>query len=210
MIRVSLVSDIRTLREFLIEALDAEDDIEVVDSARFREASVARLLEVETEVVVVDVTLPEGIDLIRKVARNAPMLKLVAFAVPEAERSIVPLVEAGACGLVPQEARVEDIRSTVRWVHSGHALCSPAITAVLLKRLRSLQTLDGDAQALTPREIEIVQLLARGLSNKKIAGELHIEAVTVKNHIHRILRKLHVGNRSDAVVRAMAADLLGI
>ncbi|MEJ2559624.1 MAG: response regulator transcription factor [Anaerolineae bacterium] len=120
---------------------------------------------------------------------------------------ILRYIEAGAAGYVLREDAVDDLLKNIRAVHSGEALASPEMTAALLAHIAELSELrppnEYDSQEfadITPRESEVLDLIAEGLSNQEIANRLVIELGTVKNHVHSILQKLDVGSRQDAAM----------
>jgi DNA-binding NarL/FixJ family response regulator len=127
---------------------------------------------------------------------------VVAFAVAEEnEEEILACAEAGVAGFVPRDASVEGLKSVLQAATEGHVLCSPRVTAVIVRRVAGLANSrfpDAGQFSLTRRESEIVGLIDAGLSNKEIAAQLNIETATVKNHVHSLLEKLRVRRRAEA------------
>ena len=149
--------------------------------------------------------MTEGTDAVRALAAAAPQVKLVALAVPEVEREVIAVAEAGAAAYVTPDGSMEDLASVVQSVERGEVLCSPGMAAGLFRRVAALareRRLDPIEEKLTARELDVLRLIEEGLSNKEIATALSIELPTVKNHVHRILEKLHVHRRSQAAARA--------
>jgi two-component system, NarL family, nitrate/nitrite response regulator NarL len=162
---------------------------------------------VEADVLLVDtrVTQGDGAEAVRVLAAAAPQVKLVALAVPEVERDVLAVAEAGASAYVTPDASMEDLASAVESVERGEVLCSPGMAAGLFRRVAALareRRLDPIDEKLTARELDVLRLIEEGRSNKEIATALSIELPTVKNHVHRILEKLHVHRRSEAAARA--------
>jgi len=160
---------------------------------------IARL---DADAVVVDVAADNSLATIRALACASPDARIVAFAVNENSVDIPSYAEAGIAGYVPSDATVDDLAATVESVIHGEAFSSPRVTAALFKRIASLandskRSID-DGTALSRREDEVLSLIRRGFSNKEIATQLCIEVTTVKNHVHSLLRKLHVGTRVEA------------
>jgi DNA-binding NarL/FixJ family response regulator len=135
----------------------------------------------------------------------------VALALPEAEADVIACAEAGASGYVPREGTLDDVEAVIESVARGEALCSPRIAATLLRRIAATAAERQPAPSemrLTSREMEIIDLIDEGLSNKEIAQRLCIAVPTVKNHVHSILDKLHVHRRAEAVARLSARGAL--
>jgi DNA-binding NarL/FixJ family response regulator len=202
-IRVMVVGDVRLYREGIAASLEHRADLEVVCAGRSSDAHL-RVVECNPDVMVLDMAATGSLDLVRRIASSAPHLRVVAFAVEETEHDILLCAEAGAAGYVASDGTLEDLVNTIRSVARGELLCSPRIAATLFRALR-VQTsepgIDRLALTLTAREREIAPLLERGLSNKEIATQLHIEVATVKNHVHNLLEKLQVGSRGEAAAR---------
>ncbi|MDQ5821587.1 MAG: response regulator transcription factor, partial [Actinomycetota bacterium] len=149
-----------------------------------------------------DVAGGDGPGVVRSLLAKAPGTMVVALGVTEADDDVLPLAEAGVAGYVTRDGTVDDLLATVESVAAGETICSPRITATLLRRVALLARDRGAAaeakRGLTHREREIVDLIDEGLSNKEIAVRLRIELATVKNHVHNILDKLHVRRRAEA------------
>ena len=203
--RVLILGEIGLYREALAGSLGRDDRFEVAAVAAGVEEARAALERVETDVILVDARMPQGVDIVRGLAAAAPQVKLVALAVPEVEGEVMAFVEAGASAYVTVDGSVEDLASVVQSVERGEVLCSPGMAAGLFRRVAVLsrdRQLDPIDEKLTARELDVLRLIEEGLSNKEIAAELSIELPTVKNHVHRILEKLHVHRRSEAAARA--------
>jgi DNA-binding NarL/FixJ family response regulator len=148
---------------------------------------------------------PGSLGLVRRIRRSAPGVHVVALAVPDDENSVVNCAEAGVAGYVTRDQSIEDVIAAVESVARDEMIASPRLAATLLRRVTALAAhrgASGPAEArLTPRELEIVALIGQRRSNKQIARDLCIEVNTVKNHVHSILKKLHVDRRADAAER---------
>jgi two-component system, NarL family, nitrate/nitrite response regulator NarL len=207
MIRVLMVAHIRLYREGLADMLREEPRIDVVGTASGADEAVAALREQEPDVVLLDMAIPDNVWLVRALVAAVPGTKVVALAVPEVEREVLACAEAGVAGYVTREGSIEDVVAAVESVARGEMLCSPRMAATLLQRVATL-ALERSPQSiesrLTRREIEILDLIDQGLSNKEIARRLTIELSTVKNHVHNVLEKLHVSRRSEAAARVRA------
>lgn len=207
MIRVLMVAHIRLYREGLADMLREEPRIEVVGTASGADEALAALREQEPDVVLLDMAIPDNVWLVRALVAAVPGTKVVALAVPEVEREVLACAEAGVAGYVTREGSIEDVVAAVESVARGEMLCSPRMAATLLQRVATL-ALERSPQSiearLTRREIEILDLIDQGLSNKEIARRLTIELSTVKNHVHNVLEKLNVSRRAEAAARVRA------
>jgi two-component system nitrate/nitrite response regulator NarL len=197
---VFVVSPIRVHRESLTTALNAES-VSVVGAAATVAEALPRLRDLGTGVAVLDARTPGEVDL-SSPAMAEPEVRLLAVGVHENEA--VDWLEAGVSGSVRPDASLEEQAAAVASVARGEIVTSPAVTAHLLTRIRSLAAEDPDAAEearLTPRQAEVLGLVAEGLSNMQIALQLSIQEQTVKNHMHNILLKLGVHSRAEAAAR---------
>lgn len=152
-------------------------------------------------VAILDIGVDAGLMGVRRLRAALRDVSVVALAIEDTDESVVAWAEAGVAGFVTRDTPLEGLMNTVECVAGGGTQCSPRATAALLRRLAELSNRGGSgprAALLTPREREIVALIDRGLSNKEIASELHIELATVKNHVHSVLEKLQVDRRGAA------------
>lgn len=203
--RLLILGEVGVYREALAGSLGRDERFEVVAVAPGVEEALEVLDHVEADVLLVDTRTTEGADAVRALAAAAPQVKIVALAVPEVEREVIAVAEAGASAYVTPDGSMEDLASAVQSVGRGEVLCSPGMTAGLFRRVAALareRRLDPIEEKLTARELDVLRLIEEGLSNKEIAAALSIELPTVKNHVHRILEKLHVHRRSEAAARA--------
>ena len=190
--------------------LEDEPEIEVVATAAGADEAVRMLREQQPDIVLLDVAIPENAWLVRGLVAAVPGTRVVALAVPEAEQDVLRWAEAGVAGYVTREASVEDVVAAVQAVARGEVLCSPRMVATLFQRIATLALERSPASIearLTNRELEILDLIDQGLSNKEIARRLTIEISTVKNHVHNILDKLNVSRRAEAAARVRADRL---
>ncbi|HEU0303886.1 MAG TPA: response regulator transcription factor [Gaiellaceae bacterium] len=208
MIRVFVISGICLYREGLTEMLDRTGLISVVASASdVTEAlGVWDGLDELPEVILLDTVPPDADFRIRELLAALPDARVLALTVPNREREILAIAEAGIAGFVTSDASVAELVAAIESVSRGESLCSPSVVAALLRRLASMARGWADpTEPLTTREREILELIDEGLSNKQIAQRLRIELPTVKNHVHHILGKLGVHRRAEAAALARAA-----
>ena len=195
-IDVFVLVSVRLYRDGIADAVGRDGRFRVVGRAGAVEDALAQLaaLDGPPDAALVDLGLVDGTGAARVLRDAWPETSVVAFGVREADRDVVSLAEAGVSGLVSREATMPELLDALEASARDEALCSPTVTAVLLRRVASLadERQPADGPALTRREREILRLIGKGLSNKEIAGSLSIELPTVKNHVHNILEKLRV------------------
>jgi two-component system nitrate/nitrite response regulator NarL len=204
MVRVLVVTDIRLYREGLARDLDQRGDVLVVGTATSAQGALQRLAELEPDLVLLDVATAEGPSTVRSLVESAPHVKVVVLGLPEAEADVLAYAEGGASGYVPRDGTLADLEAVIKSAGRGEALCSPRIAGSLLRHVADLaadRAGKSDETRLTSREIEVVDLIDQGLSNKEIAERLCIAVSTVKNHVHNILDKLQVHRRTEAAAR---------
>jgi DNA-binding NarL/FixJ family response regulator len=213
-IEVFVLVGVRLYRDGIVEALRRDARFHVVGSAaslRTAREELEGMLS-SPHVALLDVDRPDGFGAARALHESWPTLAIVALAVRETDDDVVSWAEAGVSGLVSRSASIGQLLDAIAAAVDDEVLCSPAVAGALLRRVNAMG-LERGAHAgppLTRREREIVRLIGDGLSNKQIATALHIEVATVKNHVHNILEKLSVGNRTEAVHVARARGDLGL
>jgi two-component system, NarL family, nitrate/nitrite response regulator NarL len=208
-IRTLIVSDIRLYRDGLAELLASRGPISVVATAQSGPEVFELVREHRPDVILLDMAMARSRDLAGQILSFHPGSRLVALGVAETENQVIACAEAGMAGLVTRDSSLEQVVAMVRSVAGGETLCSPRMAAALLRRVHTLAEQQQGPSALrgrlTRREVEILELMDRGLSNKEIASDLCIQPATVKNHVHHILEKLEVRRRGEAVARVRSA-----
>lgn len=210
MIRVLVVDDHPIVREGLVAILDAQADMTVVGEAGDGEQALRIYKAARPDVVLMDLAMPAvdgalAISAIRQFDAEARVVVLTAY---DTDERILRAVEAGARGYLLKGAPRDEIFRAVRVVNQGGSLLEPAVAGKLLNRVGDILRGEAPAEALTPREQDVLNLMARGLRNKEIARELHITERTVKFHANAIYRKLDVGGRTEAVSKALQRRLV--
>jgi len=215
LIRVFIVDDNRLLREGLASMLAEQADIAVIGAAASGRKALEQIRGLRPQVALIDIGMPgkDGIEVTQTLRKNLPEVKVVILGMVDVTDEIMACIEAGAAGYVLKEASFDYLVETIRSVHRGESFVSPQMAASLFSRIAELAGERGlripfSAVKLTARELEIINQIAAGLSNKEIAKRLAIEAQTVKNHIHNILDKLQLHNRLEAVAYARERKLL--
>lgn len=215
-VRVVLVDDHALMRQGISTILSVQHDIEVVGEASDGEEAIELVLRTHPDVVCMDVEMPGmgGLEATRRLVANpavtANILMLTTF---EREDYLLESLEAGASGFVLKNARPENLVEGIRAVAAGDALLSPQVTRAVIERaVRSTGPVAGTIPAipaqLTDREIQVLRLLARGLSNDEIATELTVGRATVKTHVSNVLMKLQLRDRVQAVAFAYRSGLV--
>jgi DNA-binding NarL/FixJ family response regulator len=205
MIRLLLVNEFRLMCSVLASVLEDESDIEIVGVTTNVEDALAQASE--SDVMLVSTRLPNNgaLRLTRAVNEAELPVRVLILGLADTEAEVIEFVEAGASGYVLQDDSVDKLLSNIRAAYNGEALVSPGIAGALMARVSELAqlfaTVDGTVAEMvdfTPREREIMQLLAEDMTNQEIADFLVIEVGTVKNHVHNILEKLGVSSRHEA------------
>jgi DNA-binding NarL/FixJ family response regulator len=216
-IRVLIADDQALFRRGLYVVLGTEDHIEVVAEAANGEEAVALAAELVPDVVLMDVRMPRvnGIDAARQIRAANPATKIIMLTVSDDEDDLYDAVKAGANGYLLKEISVEEVAEAIRAVVQGQSLISPTMASMLLSEFNVLAKKAEERQqyptpALTTRELEVLKLVAKGMSNREIADALYISENTVKNHVRNILEKLHLHSRMEAVIYAVRERLLDI
>jgi two-component system NarL family response regulator len=214
-IRVLIADDQALFRRGLHVVLDSEENIEVVAEVADGEAAVIKAQELMPDVVVMDVRLPRlnGIEAARRIRALLPDTRILMLTVSDDEDDLYEAVKAGASGYLLKEISVDEVAGAIHVVMKGHSLISPSMASKLLRQFNALaRQAAGRAQlpapVLTARELEVLKLVARGMSNREVAEKLYISENTVKNHVRNILEKLHSHSRMEAVMYAVRAGLL--
>ena len=216
-IRVVICDDQAIFRRGLSMVLADEEGIEVVGEAEDGDEAVAVATDLVPDVVLMDIRMPKrsGIEATRAIAEAVPSAKIVMLTVSDEEDDLYEAIKAGATGYLLKEISIEEVASAIRAVVSGQSLITPSMASKLLTEFSSLSKKAEARTAvpgptLTARELEVLKLVAQGMSNKEIASELYISENTVKNHVRNILEKLHLHSRMEAVMYAVREKILDL
>ena len=212
MIRVLIADDHPIVREGFGAIVNAESDIQVVAQASNGIEALERAAEANPDVALMDLRMPQmgGAEAIRRLRQVNPNLRAIVLTTYDDDEAIYEAIRAGARGYLLKDVRPRDLVRAIRRVHAGGSLLQPVVVERLLDRLGP-EDADDEAQpveALTPRELEVLQIMARGARNRDIAEELFISERTVKIHVANVIAKLGVTNRTAAVVRAIDLNLI--
>lgn len=212
-IRILVADDHPIVREGLVAILNTQPDFEVVGEAGTGIEVVKKVTELEPDVVLLDLEMPEldGVGALERLREQKPDVRTLVFTAFDTDERILGAVQAGAKGYLLKGAPRDELFKAVRVVHSGESLLQPVVASKLLQQVSHQQTQPTtEIEALTPRELEVLQLLAQGLQNKEIAAELVISERTVKFHVSSIMGKLGAGNRTEAVTIAAQQGLVNL
>jgi DNA-binding NarL/FixJ family response regulator len=213
-VRVLLVDDDDLMRAGLKAVLSSDARVEVVGEAGSGREAVERVRRLRPDLVLMDVRMPDldGIAATREIIAASPEVKVVILTTFEQDDYIFGALNAGASGFLLKRSGPEELLAAIQTVAAGDSLLSPSVTRTVIDRMARQPTPEiGPSRlldSLTPREHEVLVLLARGLSNSEIAAELVIEESTVKTHVKRILMKLRLRDRIQAVVFAYESGLI--
>lgn len=213
MTRVLIADDDDLMRAGLAELLTADPDIEIVGQAGTGRAAVERTRRLVPDVVLMDVRMPDldGIEATRQIGSAVPAVKVLILTTFEDDDYIFGALRAGASGFLLKRTRPEELISAVHAIARGDSLLSPSVTRRVVDRMARQPTPDlrdqKKLEALTPRERDVLAEVARGLSNREIASALVVEESTVRTHVKRILMKLDLRDRVQAVIFAYESGL---
>ena len=214
-IRVLIVDDHALFRRGLMLVLESEPGIEVVGEAEDGTDALAKAEATAPDVVLMDVRMPKmsGIEATKAVAAALPTSKIIMLTVSDEEDDLYEAIKAGAAGYLLKEISIEEVADAVRAVVQGQTLISPSMASKLITEFQTLSRLAADRSQvpvpkLTDRELEVLKLVAQGMTNREVADQLYIAENTVKNHVRNILEKLHLHSRMEAVMYAVRENLL--
>jgi two-component system, NarL family, nitrate/nitrite response regulator NarL len=204
--RVLIIVPVRLYREGLEHALACDERLEVVGSTASAAEIVPLLDRHEVDSLVLDVAAA-GPSLVRELTASRPRLRVIALALAETPPNVIEWAEAGIAGFVTEDGTVSDLVRAIIAAAHDELVCSPLTAGALLRHARRRAHESHPGASLSPREVQIAQLVEQGLMNKEIASRLGIELTTVKNHVHRILEKLGVHRRADAAAHIRSSGL---
>lgn len=205
-ISVLIADDHPFVRHGLRTYLETLDDLEVVGEAADGAEAVALAGSLLPEVVLMDLVMPEldGVEATRAIRAASPSTKVIVLTSFDDDEKVFPAIKAGAAGYLLKDVHPAELAEAVRKASRGEALLAPSVAA------RLMQEVSGErppAAGLTERELEVLRLIARGMSNKLIARELVVSEKTVKTHVSNILAKLHLADRTQAALYAVREGL---
>jgi two-component system, NarL family, response regulator DegU len=213
-VELILADDHALFREGLAQILSSESDLAVIAQVSSGREVLNKLKSCLVDVVIMDVTMPDmdGIEATRIILEQYPTVKVLVLSAHEDRESLFAAIEAGAKGYLIKDTEPEELARAIRIVAKGGSVVSPAITAHLLEGVREMGYDPAEAEKkrlnLSDREVEVLRELATPKNPAQIGRELFISTKTVQNHISNIYRKLAVGNRTEAVMKALDLGLI--
>lgn len=213
-IRVLLVDDHILFRKGIVNLLATQTDMDVVGEAGDGEEALGKARELMPDLILMDITMPgmSGRQATRVIKEEMPYVKIVMLTVSERDSDLFDAIRSGADGYLLKDLEPAELYRLCRGVFRGEAPLSPLMAAKILREFSSLADartgVVGPAGKLTPREIEVLELIVKGETNKEIADTLCVAESTVKNHLRNILAKLHLKNRVQAAAYAVREGLI--
>ena len=204
-VRILVTDDHPVVRAGLSGMLSGEPDFEVVGEAQNGKEAVAFVGERKPDVVLMDLRMPEmdGVTAIQHIKSNYPDVHILVLTTYESDADILRAIETGATGYLLKDTPREELFGAIRMVAQGQSPLAPGVAARLMQRIR-----DPEEEGLSTREIEVLELVARGTSNKEIAKQLWVSETTVKSHMLHIFDKLSVTDRTAAVTEALKRGII--
>lgn len=217
MIRIVVADDVPVFREMVVDAIELEDDLEVVGQASNGEDAVASCRRERPDIIILDVEMPrmDGVAATREIVAQCPQTRVVILTAFEDDGLILQLIQAGATGYLLKESRIEEVIRAIRVAYGGESLIDPKVAQKILRMMMAGAAAppappqrSDRLECLTQREREVLTEIGRGKNNKELAEVFQIGGTTVKTHVARIMQKLDVRDRVELVLLAVQAGLL--
>ena len=209
-ISILLVDDHAVVRQGLRSFLDLQDDIEIVGEAQDGEEAVALVQEKVPDVVLMDLIMPkmDGIEATRAIGRSSPGTKVLVLTSFAEDDKVFPAIKAGAMGYLMKDTSPQELAQAIRSVYQGETPLHPEIAKKLMREFAHPESSTLQQDDLTPRELEVLALIAQGMTNRQIADHLVLSPKTVKTHVSNILSKLHLADRTQAAIYALKKGIV--
>jgi len=211
-IRVLVVDDHAVVRRGIRALLATEEAIEVVGEAQNGQEALEQIKVLRPDVILLDLIMPkvDGIEVTRQVVAQNPEARILVLTSFAADDKVFPAIKAGALGYLLKDSSPRELVRAIRQVHRGESSLSPSIARKLVQEISGSQDRPLAADPLTDREVEVLRVLAQGMSNQQIADQLVISEATVRTHVSNILSKLRLASRTQAVLYALREGLASL
>jgi len=198
------------MRDEMRRILEQQPDLKIIGEAENGKQALDLVLELQPDIVILDIRMPElnGIEVVRRMRERVLDVKALMLTAYDDDDYITALMEAGAQGYLLKTAKADELIDAVRRVSSGETVLHPPIAAKMVRLWTKDRESTGVTEQLSTRELEVIQLAARGLRNRAIADKLHISNRTVEGHLNSIFGKLGVTSRVEAVLYALSQHLV--
>jgi NarL family two-component system response regulator LiaR len=211
-IRIFVADDHAIIRKGIRAVLEIVPDMEVVGEAANGREAVAKVKKLQPDVILMDLVMPEmdGIEAIRHIKAHRPEARILVLTTFAGEDKIFPAIKAGALGYHLKDSSPDELVQAIRQVYRGESSLHPVIARRVLQELSCPSEQPPTPDPLTPREVEVLRLVAQGLENRQIAEELVISEATVRTHVSNIMGKLHLASRTQAALYALREGLASL
>lgn len=211
-IRVLIVDDHVLVRKGMAALLETEESIEVVGEASDGQEAVDKVGRLQPDVVLMDLVMPhmDGIEATRRIMESQPGVRILVLTSFAGDDKVFPALKAGALGYLLKDAEPEELVRAIREVHHGRSTLNPSIARKVLEQLSRPSGRPPTSESLTKREVEILGLIAKGMSNREMAEKLVISVATVRAHVSSILGKLQLARRTQAALYALREGLASL
>jgi len=211
-IRVYITDDHHIVRRGIKQLLSTEPGLEVVGEGTNGREAVADIEKLKPDIVLMDLVMPvmDGIEATRQIKTAHPSIQILVLTSFATDDKIFPAIKAGALGYLIKDTGPDELIQAIRQVHHGQPTLHPSIAQKLLKELSLTSQQPPSPDPLTDREVEVLKLIARGLSNQEIAETLVVSVATIYTHVSKILDKLHLASRTQAALYALREGLASL
>lgn len=217
MVKVLLVDDESLIRNILKDYLSSDESLEVVGEASNGKLAISQARALQPDVILMDMQMPlmDGVEATQYIHHSFPDIQILGLSTFATDRYVVELLRAGASGYLVKDSRPEEVTSAIHTVHDGGSVLSPEVTRYVVQGLEQSvpAEISPDEElmsVLTAKEIEVIELLARGLNNKEMAAELFVTESTIKARFVKIMEKMQVRDRVQILVKAIEHNLINL
>ncbi len=211
-IRLMIVDDHGIVRKGIKALLATEKDMQVVGEAENGAQAVEKALALKPDVILMDLVMPEmdGIEATRRITAEQPSTRILVLTSFAADDKVFPAVKAGALGYLLKDSTPDQLLEAIRQVYQGEPSLEPSIARKVLQELSHPGQGKQTSEPLTERELDVLRLIAQGMSNKEIAGKIFVAEWTVRSHVSNILGKLHLASRTQAALYALRSGIASL